>query len=521
MRRFCWVVFVVLLVGCSLWGWLQIPSQSGPFPPTTPHVHRDDPLRADGRIDFREKINRELARGVTPQNNAAVLLVQMLGPRVLSEVASQPFCQALGIPDFASEKSGYVPEFAYLQEAYPELEGEKLWEVQQSFDQITTRPWTRDEYPIWVAWLARNAAAFSTTTDASRRQRYFHPLIPGSVGGDSPETFVETPLPLADEVRGLARALIARAYLAIGERNGREALDDLYTIRRLAQLASQSGSLIEWLVADSIDRRLLEVERQLLARGLLSSDQVAEYIAFLQTHWLVMDLDRRVDLFERSMLLDIVQSIDRYGWRIISDRAKGNGQHPPRGSWFGNLLAGMADWSAATVVVNDYYDQLVAVLRNESSDAERLGQLIDVVTTTHQSYDLLREQSSFRMLLAGPVSRGRWLGSQFMHLFAPDLCGVVRAEIRYKIRHDLSELAFAIEAYRLKHRVFPETLEQLVPAYLEAIPRDRANGEPLDYQTTARGYTLHAPGVTQLPDGPVLKNNAKPLGIELTLESGR
>jgi hypothetical protein len=48
-------------------------------------------------------------------------------------------------------------------------------------------------------------------------------------------------------------------------------------------------------------------------------------------------------------------------------------------------------------------------------------------------------------------------------------------------------LACALERFRLGNRVYPETLEQLVPALLARVPHDAVSGRPMIYQPVGQG----------------------------------
>jgi len=48
-------------------------------------------------------------------------------------------------------------------------------------------------------------------------------------------------------------------------------------------------------------------------------------------------------------------------------------------------------------------------------------------------------------------------------------------------------VACALERFRLANRVYPETLDPLVPAFLARIPHDAVSGRPLIYQAVDRG----------------------------------
>lgn len=59
-------------------------------------------------------------------------------------------------------------------------------------------------------------------------------------------------------------------------------------------------------------------------------------------------------------------------------------------------------------------------------------------------------------------------------------------------------LTLALRAYKLEHGTYPETLAQLTPGYVKAIPDDPfAASGPLRYKRTATGYALYSVG----PDG--------------------
>jgi hypothetical protein len=70
---------------------------------------------------------------------------------------------------------------------------------------------------------------------------------------------------------------------------------------------------------------------------------------------------------------------------------------------------------------------------------------------------------------------------------------------------NLSRVAIALERYRLAHGEFPETLAALAPQFLEKIPHDIINGEPLHYRQTSDGrFVLYSVGWNEKDDGGVV-----------------
>ena len=61
---------------------------------------------------------------------------------------------------------------------------------------------------------------------------------------------------------------------------------------------------------------------------------------------------------------------------------------------------------------------------------------------------------------------------------------------------------------RIAHRKYPETLEQLVPAYLDRIPNDIVRGRPMIYQPAHGRYILRGVG----PNGTDDRNTKNPTG---------
>ena len=69
-------------------------------------------------------------------------------------------------------------------------------------------------------------------------------------------------------------------------------------------------------------------------------------------------------------------------------------------------------------------------------------------------------------------------------------------------------IACALERYRIANSRYPETLEQLVPAYLDRIPNDIVRGRPMIYQQAHGRYILRGVG----PNGTDDRNKKAPAG---------
>ena len=74
------------------------------------------------------------------------------------------------------------------------------------------------------------------------------------------------------------------------------------------------------------------------------------------------------------------------------------------------------------------------------------------------------------------------------------LDGVVTHDVRGVAQVQTAVASLAIERYRLAKGDLPEKLGDLVPAYLDAIPRDPFDNKPLRYKKLARGYVVYSIG---------------------------
>ena len=62
-------------------------------------------------------------------------------------------------------------------------------------------------------------------------------------------------------------------------------------------------------------------------------------------------------------------------------------------------------------------------------------------------------------------------------------------------------VACALDRYRLRHGVCPETLEPLVPAFLASVPHDAVSGRPIIYQHIGENsFILRGVGPNGLDD---------------------
>ncbi len=82
---------------------------------------------------------------------------------------------------------------------------------------------------------------------------------------------------------------------------------------------------------------------------------------------------------------------------------------------------------------------------------------------------------------------------------------IMPAMMRYDLKHaaqvEVAKTLLAVERYRMAHASLPETLDQLVPGYLAAVPVDPFDGAPLRYKRFDRGFLVYSVGEDGKDDG--------------------
>jgi len=121
-----------------------------------------------------------------------------------------------------------------------------------------------------------------------------------------------------------------------------------------------------------------------------------------------------------------------------------------------------------------------------------LADMLDYMATGIEASDLPLDQR---------VARFRQIGDElddmgFLHVLvktlAPALSRVAERDLRFQADIDMARTAVAIERFRLTKGVLPRDLATLVPDYLDQVPIDPFDGQPIRYRRTKPGYRLYS-----------------------------
>ncbi len=455
------------------------------------------PETKDGYIDYVTALNKRLSKGVTPENNANVLLWKAFGPHPEGTTMPPEFFKWLGITPLP-EKGNYfvnmrkfstkhlkVDEFDFDNKFYDQIE------------RVTKEPWKADKYPDVAKWLKANEKPLALVTQATKRTHYYLPLIPATPEG----SLIGALLPSAQQCRELATALTARAMLRTSQSRYEEAWQDLQTCHRLGRLTARGGTLIEGLVGIAIDAIASEADLAYLENAKLSAKQVKACLRDLQQLPPMPGLAEKVNSTERFTFLEAIMLVDREGLDAMTgpnQLFQSTGAEPQ----IPLQLTGRVDWDPALRKANQFYDRIVKAMRikdhqTKIKELEKIEQDLKSLRVKNQELNVGQALS----LLLSPQARGEKIGDIMLSLFLPAVIKVQQANDRSHQVHQNLQIAFALGAYQKEHGRYPRRLNSLVPQYLPEIPPDIFTGKPLVYRSSERGYLLYSFGIDGQDDG--------------------
>ena len=74
----------------------------------------------------------------------------------------------------------------------------------------------------------------------------------------------------------------------------------------------------------------------------------------------------------------------------------------------------------------------------------------------------------------------------------PKFSNIAVTDCRTMARLDAARVALAVERYRLANGKLPESLNDLIPEFLESIPIDPFDGKPLKYKKLDLGFVVYS-----------------------------
>ena len=437
-----------------------------------------EPLKPDGTPDYAAYLDRLHGEGVTPETNFAVdLFATMPAEHWPKEWDPAKLQRKLGLEDGWPDVATLPDLPDYIDEAG-----------------IYAASWTAAEHPEAAAWLAGHAATLDHLAAATDKPHYF---VPTMVRPDEP--LIMFPLPHLGHSRNVPRALAARATLRLGEGDLGAAWPDVLAMQRMGKRVRR-GPVISHLVGSSISWLAAETVSVSLDSGEMTAGFARRMMQDLEALPSGATIGEAISRFERFAALDV--SIGAF-------------HHPGRFRGLGlgeiNLLRDSKQWLLLDINLplrrfNSLYDRLEAIAALPTA-AERHAayEAFEAQFEKQVGWPLTALSDPMRITLwtHGPWAVKRWL---FTDVVADMLTGIMLppfgASLRTQTRIDqllsLQPVLIALAGYRAEHGAYPETLDALVPGWLDAVPGDLyAPGEPVRYVMLENKPAVYSVG----PDG--------------------
>lgn len=441
------------------------------------------PIGEDGYVDYVAAYNTQSRRGVTPENNLAVVLWEVCGPDAIPAKYRRVFFQELGIEIPPAEGDYLVPlaTFAITNREIlakaAETGRSPLELIKDEVDDAEKIPWTAEQRPWLARWLAGQEAQLDRLVAGLDRPHYFQPLIP-----EPGQPATAAMCPGVQLQRTLATALAYRAMhrTAIGDDQG--AWTDINACHQLAVRYATEGILIARLVAISVNYMAIDAALAWLQFKQRTAEEIAERRRALEAILEPLNCDLFAAWNERYMVIE-------YFREIATETQTKPSKSPFSFPWETAITGGPVDWDKMAREVNRRYLQLPRydseqgwrAFREawEGQEAEIEDMIAAVAGTIGPARKRAREQAIVALCYRALMPA--W--------FASVASGLTQTQ-----RGELIRLAYALEHYRAERGQYPESLDALVPDYLASITPDRFSNAPLYFERHDNGCHLASAG---------------------------
>ncbi len=460
------------------------------------------PVNADGTINYVAAINKMCSKGVTPKNNAAVLMIRAAGPTRIPPKFIDNIYKRLGIS--ALPKNGdYFQDLEDYEETHTEKAGTKAnpEATERLLKKAMEAPWSAKDYPIAAGWLKVNEKPLALVVAASKRPRYYIPLLSSSEPPDMTSAF---PFHLGQW--SMIKAMVARAMLHAGTGDIEAARADLMAVHRLARLIGQRPTPDGRLETTWFDIYACEAATALATSGKLTAAQAKAHLADLQALPPLPGIAEPIDKAERFWMLDLIMVLSRKGLKAyagIKGHEAQNGSEPS------------LDYNVLLRIANTWYARCVATFRKPTFAERKTAMAAFQQDLAKLKKQMLKKYppggDEFycvgvmkRLATAENMPReeiSRDIANVHIAAFMPYLGRVQKLYDRATMQRRMAEVALALAACKAEKGKYPETLAVLKPHYLKKIPNDLFIEKPLHYKRTGEGYLLYSVGPDMKDDG--------------------
>ena len=277
----------------------------------------------------------------------------------------------------------------------------------------------------------------------------------------------ETKVPNLGEIRTAAFLLKLEAILHAENGNGKSAIRSAKSCFGIARSLAKEPMIISQLVRAACQNLAATTIEYCINRVKLTDEQLVELIESVQNAERISDMSCAF-VGERCMGLSFFKSPGSVNPDFVDSIP-----FQPVLALYGAL--GLTD--ADTIIFLDLMDGYI------KSAQLPLHKRLEVVTVVDAK---LQSTSQVHLLL---------------HIMMPALLRITNIDIRNIAQLQTARVGLVIERYRLSTGRLPGNLTELVPVYLESVPKDPFDGNELRYKKLETGFVVYSIGDDLSDDG--------------------
>ena len=302
-----------------------------------------------------------------------------------------------------------------------------------------------------------------------------------------PPTFIL--LPHLAALKRCSQVLQLRAIAELQNGQAQQALDDVKLMLRLTESVRTEPFLISHLVRIAMVQIALQPIWEGLAGHQWSDAQLAELNQELAKLDFLADYEFSMR-GERALSIASIEHLRRkrdFDRMVNADGTTGSDQDQGS-SFLGHMAFHLVPGSV-------FYRNELAIARMHQQyllPIVDVGRHIASPEATRRAGEAVIEEM-----------RAHWSPNNVLAcMMLPALANTVKKYAYAQSSVDMARVACALERYRLAHGEFPESLDALSPAFLEKVPHDLINGQPLHYRRTSDGkFLLYSVGWNETDNG--------------------
>ncbi|MGL6226879.1 MAG: hypothetical protein ACRC10_09690 [Thermoguttaceae bacterium] len=537
--------FLIPLILLILFYFCFIPSRFHVSPETTGLQH---PTLRDGKVDYFAALDETYSEPLKhPEQNGMRYCIAAFGPQVLelfyipsesfswSELLTNseteerfknfwvPLCEQMYIdpyrkppfydykyPDFYKFSNtldeSYLMEKARLfqkadntesQEEKDEEEISKEEAMQSLYQQVSSAPWTAEEYPEIADWVKQYNEPFDYFGMCVRQPYY-------ACWRRREEMLSDILLPDVSMQRHFARSLSVRVCERLGRGDVEGAWYDVLSMLYLGRhYKAQNNFFVINLVGIHIENLGFEAAKLVLASPSLTGEMLQQFVEDLRKlpeNTIMPDIT--------AEMLSVQEFLNTTGqlpfWERLKFMSRLQSLSGPSSfsSWHWPAIISF-DRNIAGKHLNDFIEQI----SGETGEKTLMSQKLHIQQNSESLYDKIEKSvtspSLWRLLLIRTRSQ---LTAEIIiaHLF-PTIDRMIASYDRSNTNGAMLELAIAIERYARDEGVYPENLDDLFPRYIKMVPLDFCTGRStFVYKVTPDGkhpFRLYAYGPNGMDNG--------------------